>query len=281
MAFKSKKEEKKKKGPKGKRARAKAKLERQWGETVDESKLPALRRGKSRILQHESQRSSRVKEREAHSDDDDNQESMDVYLSSEESDNEDGGALNLLLQSIRKKTRSTITQHERMERDEDHCEGPDDDESDSEMSLTEDVQQTVEESDVEDEAAVSEDNAVGDDDESHDIDPFSLHFNREPLSEKELAQALTVSQKTAKVLLPGLESALELQLNAGSEEADAMSSFACNRKVLRQTWRRVNAQVLRGNKKLSLSSLQSALYPSLASYKDAFIAAETREVSSN
>jgi hypothetical protein len=67
----------------------------------------------------------------------------------------------------------------------------------------------------------------------------------------------------------------------------ATSLFACNRNVLKQGWRRTNASVLRNDpdgvdeldrKKQSLSSLQRALYPSLATYADVLITAETREV---
>ena len=51
MAFNKKKEKKKKKGPKGKVARAKAKLDRQWGEEADEEVVQKskIRHGRSRI----------------------------------------------------------------------------------------------------------------------------------------------------------------------------------------------------------------------------------------
>jgi hypothetical protein len=205
-------------------------------------------------------------------------------MSSDESGNEEGGALNLLLQSIDKKSRKT-KQAERIA----HVGGEDDDdqassdnESDSEMGLEDDheLEYQMEESDVEEETAVPDDDvAGGDDNDAPEIDPFSSHFNREPFSGKDLAQAIAASQQTSKVSLPMLDSSLELQLNGGNEMEGAMSLFACNRKVLQRAWKRANATVLRGeSKKQSLSSLQSALYPSLATYKDAFIAAETREV---
>ena len=278
MAFKSKKDGKKKKGPKGKRARAKAKLERQWGETVDESQVKGLRRGKSRLLSDDVPSSS--KERSTHNDRD---EEMDVHVSSEESDAEgDEGALNILLTSISKKSRNTSSrQLERMPGDNDNASS--DDESSSEMSL-DDRKDLIEESDGDGQDSMSDDDdVVGDDNDNEpsDIDPFSSHFNREPLVEKELCQAVTVSQKTVKVSLPNLGSSLELLLNEGSEADDAMSLFGCNRKVLRRSWKKVNGPVLRRSNKenMLLSPLQSVLYPSLATYKDAFIAAETREVS--
>ena len=57
MVFKKKKEKKKeKKGPKGKVARAKAKLERQWGEYADEELVEKnkIRHGRSRLLKNVS-----------------------------------------------------------------------------------------------------------------------------------------------------------------------------------------------------------------------------------
>lgn len=282
--FNKKKEGKKKnKGPKGKRARAKAKLERQWGETADESQLPQVRRGKSRLLQHQGARSSSstVQKRLTHDNDDENSD-MDVYVSSDESDDEhDGGALSSLLQSISNESRKPRQQAERISHQDDHSSHSSESESDSEISVRDDYEmecQADEESHVKDESDDS--NVHGDD--NVDIDPFSSHFNREPLSEKQLSHTMTESRKNRKVSLAGLDSSLELQLNEGSEMEDEVTSlFACNRKVLQLAWKRVNAPVLRGNtkNKQSLSSLQSALYPSIATYKDAFIAAETREVS--
>ena len=46
----AKKKVEKKKGPKGKKARAAAKLDRQWGEHVDEKAPTSYRRGKNRLL---------------------------------------------------------------------------------------------------------------------------------------------------------------------------------------------------------------------------------------
>jgi len=74
----TKKAPKKKKGPKGKKARAKAKLERQWGEHQN-SEMTTVRRGKSRLLQEAPEEEGEyedavVKERmeeEVHDDGDD------------------------------------------------------------------------------------------------------------------------------------------------------------------------------------------------------------------
>jgi hypothetical protein len=276
MGFTSKKKEsKKKKGPKGKRARAKAKLERQWGETVDESQLPELRRGKSRLLaqQKQPEKQERATRKEEEGDD------MDVYVSSEDdSDQEDQGALNRLLQSI--KTRTTSRQQLNDQDDSEDESDSSDSESDGEMSLEDSHEDVVEESDVEEEAVVTGD----DDDMASDIDPFASRFNREPLSEKELAQALSKAEKIFKVAMPNLESALEMQsyTDCTTNTGAATLLFPCNRKVLQTTWKRANAPVMRrSNKKKGqiLSPLQTALYPSLATYKDAFVAAETRQVS--
>ncbi len=265
MGFKSKKNEKKK-GPKGKRARAKAKLERQWGETVDESQLPHLRRGKSRLLHqtHKQPTASKIRTDKENNDE-------DIQTSSDESDVEEGPALNLLLQSIIKKGSRQSRTRER--EDESESETSNDDSSDAEMSVedTRDMDSDVEESNGEEEA---DDN---DGDASSDVDPFSSHFNREPLSEEELAQAISDSSKTVKKSFPELDSCLEFQLTDNGTE-DAMTLFRCNRKVLQRAWKGVNG-ASSSKKKQLLSPIQSALYPSLATYKDVFLAAETRQVS--
>lgn len=285
MGFHKNKKEKKK-GPKGKRARAKAKLERQWGETVDESQVPQLRHGKSRLVhQQQGKGNKRYAPVESTSkvQHENIEEEMDVGVSSDESDEAEqvvGGALNLLLESIQKKSRDT-----RKLNDVDDSSSSGD--SDSEMSIEQQHGGDDQESDGDDEPAMSDgddENAEdinGDDNEgsSGDLDPFSFHFNREPLSESELEDAIAASQKMIKASFPGLDSCLEFMVNE-EEAQEALPLFACNRKVLQRTWNNVNAPVMRGsNKNKILSPLQSAVYPSLATYKDVLLAAENREVS--
>lgn len=272
MGFKSKKGEgKKKKGPKGKRARAKAKLERQWGETVDESQVTGLRRGKSRLLKHEPTKRTKPNKVDEESD-------VDIQVSSEESEvEEDAPALNLLLRSIKKESRNNRHRNEQSQGDSDHESSDEESESDTHVEDSRDMDYEVEESD--EEAQVMSD---GDSDEggtSSDVDPFASHFNRGPYSDKELVQAVADSTKTFKASFPEVDSCLEFQLTDDNAE-DASTLFRSNRQVLQRAWKRVNGPIVKSStkeKKGLLSPFQSALYPSIATYKDAFLAAETRE----
>ena len=276
MGFKSKKGEgKKKKGPKGKRARAKAKLERQWGETVDESKVTGLRRGKSRLLQHEPTTRTRPSKINEESDD-------DSHASSEESEvGDDGPALNRLLQSIKKESRNVGHGTEQSCQDDISNNESSDEESESERSSEDSRSMDYEVEKSDEEAQVSDD----DSDKggaSSDVDPFAFHFNREPHSEKELVQAIAGSTKTSKALFPEIDSCFEFQLTDDNAE-DASTLFRFNRQILQRAWKRINGPVVRSSskkKKEFLSPFQGALYPSLATYKDALLAAETREVCS-
>ena len=280
MAFKKKTDTKKKKGPKGKRARAKAKLDRQWGETVDESQLQKqqFRRGKNRLLQQHNDESPR-RGNDAHGHNDDND--VKVYSCSEESDNEEGEALNLLLQSISKKSRNTKHVERTAQDDDDDDDDQASSDNESEMSIDDETEQQVEErDDDEEQSSASDDVVAGDDDASSEMDPFSSHFNCVPLSDAHLLERMKEVQQTVKVSVPFLDSFLELRLTEESKEEDAVTLFAYNRQVLQRGWKRSNATVLRGEtKKQTFSALQSALYPSIATYRDAFVAGETREVS--
>jgi hypothetical protein len=275
MGFKSKKGEgKKKKGPKGKRARAKSKLERQWGETVDESQVTGLRRGKSRLLKHEPTKRTKANKVDEESD-------VDIQVSSEESEvEEDAPALNLLLRSIKKESRNSRHKNEQSQGDSDHESSDEESESDTHVEDSRDMDYEVEESG--EEAQVMSD---GDSDEggtSSDVDPFASHFYREPYSDKELVQAVADSTKTLKASFPEVDSCLEFQLTDDKAE-DASTLFRSNRHVLQRAWKRVNGPIVKSStkeKKGLLSPFQSALYPSIATYKDAFLAAETREVCS-
>ena len=316
----------KKKGPKGKKARAKAKLDRQWGEVVDEKQLEEsrVRRGKSRLLREDKAETTKSKDWKSQA------LSHDVApmqaCSSGESDDEEveqNGALSQLLQSIDRKSRKTKRKQNQMDKDSSDRISRSDDEqrsteedSDTDISLDneqkyspDDVVDSVQ-SDFEDEP--EEEMILGDEDfenGSSEVDPFSSHFNRVPLPEEtdELAQVMAASQQTTKVPLSFLNHSLDVQLPSSladklqpkrngkqsSAELDqkltdfALSLFSCNRKVLKQEWKHKNSSVTRndpdgtdksGRKKLPLSSLQCALYPSLATYADILITAESREV---
>ena len=147
MARFSKAKKVKKKGPKGKKARAKAKLERQWGEEATET--APQRKGKSRILaqqrkevQEENPSSSEEGNNSffnSDSDSDDDDESMEDRKDDRDDDDDGTKAFSSLLQTIQKKTNKTTR-------------GSQSDESESEdedMGEEEDVDGMSEESDHE------------------------------------------------------------------------------------------------------------------------------------
>lgn len=281
MGFSKKSKEKKKKGPKGKRARAKAKLERQWGEVADESPQ-VLRRGKSRLLQ---QQSKKAQEEQDYNDQEYVKEQVDVNMSSDESDEEEeqvGGALNLLLQSIQQTSSLRGKRRQHLD-EEDDGNTSSSGESESKVSARDDYKdnnRAMKDQDVmsDDDADNEEDECVG----TSEMDPFSRHFNREALSERELANAIDASQQMTKVSSQNLDSCLELHVNSDADmsQVAAVSLFAHNRKVLKQAWKHANAEAIQGGNQ-KLSPLQQALYPALATYKDVFVSTETRKVSSH
>lgn len=312
-----KKASSRKKAPKGKKARAKAKLERQWGEVVDEKELQKsrVRHGKSRLRGfgdkvQESKTSLETRHRKSPTLSDQVPEEAE---SSDESDDEGkdySGALSDLLQSIDKKSRLAKREGRKAESGDCNKGEAFDEGSESEMDVEGDQKETsfdeADESEIEEEI----DEAMLDGErENSEMDPFSSHFNRDPLPNpnEQLTQIVDASQQTIKVSVPMLSRLLDIQLSAstfdtlkmstngnGSSSAlsqkwldTATSLFSFNRNVLKRGWRRTNASVLRNDpdsvdeldrKKQLLSSLQCALYPSLATYADVLITAETREV---
>ena len=306
-----KKPSSKKKAPKGKKARAKAKLERQWGEVVDEKELQEsrVRHGKSRLRGlgdqvQDGTSSLDTKHRKSPTLSDQVPEQAE---SSDESDNEGNdfsGALSELLRSIDKKSRLAKRAGCKAESGDYNKGEAFDEGSEREMDVEGDRKESS--FDEADECEIEEeiDEAMLDDEgENSEIDPFSFHFNRDPLptQSEQLTQIVDASQQTIKVPVPMLSASLDIQLSASTADTLKLSSngnirssaqsqkwldtatslFACNRNILKRGWRRMNASVLRnelGRKKHSLSSLQCALYPSLATYADVLITAETREV---
>lgn len=342
----------KKKGPKGKKARAKAKLERHWGETTNEEEVEAsrVRRGKSRLLppvlsrgpgDHQQQQPVQHRESNAKTSGEKNQrnsyilsDKVKVPMQEESSDSDDesenvdndvqNGALSQLLQSIGDcgGTRSRGTNSKKVKtpqvgrkaaagengNNDESSNGGSESEMDAEGEDDRD-ESSSDQVDESDKSVIEEELDEAEFDDSSELDLFSSHFNRDPLPKQneEFERIVNASQQTTKVPVPMLSQSLDIQLSASTTNAlnlsdsekdnssalsqkwldTATSLFSCNRKVLKQGWRRTNSSVLRRNpdgadelsgKKQPLSSLQCALYPSLAAYADVLITAGTREV---
>jgi U3 small nucleolar RNA-associated protein 25 len=310
----AKKKVEKKKGPKGKKARAAAKLERQWGEHVDAKDIQAAtyRRGKSRSTKSKKENvhmhvpGDEADEEEVPMKGDlvENTKSDQKYDDEEDDEGyapqED--ALCLLLKSIKKKSKRS----KRVFVDEEDGALVDEESDDGDI-VEEDQQEGTDESEIEEDEATTEKDDDGQADQ--DSDPFADHFNREPLpeNEKEISDLLSILQEFHKVPTPFLDDSLDLQLSAQSVTNQLKSSnlldqnasssklqkgwnqlssslFACNRKLLKEGWKKANKQVLKSDPdgdgivpSSSLSSLQSCLYPPLASYADILLTNESRK----
>ena len=340
----------KKKGAKGKKARQKAKLDRHWGQHVDDDEIKAAkyRKGKSRSGKHRSNGDGSIKSSEKKkpyakdeapppSFDDmvaprDSSDSLtgsdsdsDMDLSS--SNNDVGGALNSLLSNIggkggsqKSKTKPRSVRTEGVSDDEEDFSGDEDDQS----MIDQDLHYEVEDSDIDEESSDDEEEEHFDSDDegagaSRGEDGYAQHFGKAPLPESEeaIAKAIAPLQKLRKVpcgtshLDPSLDVMLSgsvldrLKNDDGASDGDSSNNAARvfadasarhyngMREVLAKNWRRVNRLALRRkidgcddddqievktwNGKKRFTALQSTLYPSLSSYADLHISAETRE----
>jgi U3 small nucleolar RNA-associated protein 25 len=289
MAKKSSASDKKNKGPKGKKARAKAKLEKQWGEHVDEDqvKRSKIRQGTSRLLQKQTRevRPASVPEQPPPP------PTNAVIDSDDDEDQIPGGAYSTLLKSISKSTRQSMARSNA-------------DEEIDDIPIDEDVD-VEEEEDCE---GTDEDEIISRLDDEHGqgtADPFSAHFSRDTLPEQKaaIASVLKAAQNVVRVSTPALDGSLDLQLSqqfteklgVGGQEQRAEQShdqwsriasglFDYNRQILKQNWKKVNKTALKRNADGSfsvkrdgiyLNNLQSVVYPSLASYADVMINAES------
>jgi hypothetical protein len=293
--LKKKTVDKKKKGPKGKKARAKAKLERQWGEeTVDKSEKS--RRGRSRLLTSKKKKSddrevidaSKLEQESISAPKYEFNDDVSVDSSDEnESDTEEAPMTNLL-QSIRKKN-SVPKKKARAVQDEDS----DDMDETENAEVNEDIMEEDEDSLVdlesESEVEIEENGNEKDDDDSveHAVenksDLFRQRFSREPL----LAGALASNKPLMKLML---DASLELHVTAAESELESRllkmkadkdgtekdalqsisrESFECNRQVLQRQWKR---------KQKGLSRSQSQLYPFLSRYMDLLVTTDSTKV---
>eukprot|EP00934_Nitzschia_sp_Nitz4_P000932 Nitzschia sp. Nitz4//scaffold89_size161592//108098//110593//NITZ4_002388-RA/size161592-snap-gene-0.177-mRNA-1//-1//CDS//3329559646//932//frame0 len=296
----------KKKGPKGKKARAKAKLDRQWGESavIDDEKTTRV--GKSRLLgrkaarergaENESDRNERTvrwesddnlvqtpkwtpgKSRRRRDDDD------IVFSDSDDDSNEEATpVMEGLLKSIRSQKRKQKRSAEVSD------ESDDDDDMDMDMEESDNEDGRAE--DLESRANLVLNTADSDDEESGDegrsgeasIDYFKKHFGRKPLKPSEWENQKPSVNKFQ------LHNALELQLsipNVHGSSPDALeaesgttaaqhfqslasSCFRGNRKVLQSQWTKVHGP--------TLTEGQVAIYPMLAQYMDMLITTDSRK----
>lgn len=288
MAKKSSASGKKNKGPKGKKARAKAKLEKQWGEHVDEDQLKRskIRQGTSRLLPKQARevRPAPVSEQQVPT------STRTVIDSDDDDDQIPGGAFSSLLKSISKSTKQSKANSTE---DEEIDDMPIDDDSDDEES---------EGDETEEEEIISR---MDDDHGQGTSDPFSEHFARDVLPEQDagIKHVLSAAQNVVRVSTPALDDSLDIQLSQqfveklgvgglelraelSQEQWTRISSglFDYNRQILKQNWRKVNKSALKRNPDglvsikrdgLCLNNLQSVVYPPLASYADVMINAES------
>lgn len=297
----------KKKGPKGKRARAKAKLEQVWGETVDEDvrKASRLRFGKSRLMPEtkEEKKIDHLLQTEDGSIDNENiAETFESYHSnsssdSEDEDNKDGNVFSHFMKRIKNHDSRMM----------------DDSDDSSEESESDDEQI---ESQSEDESLDEDDGPVTLTDSSLAQDPFETHFSKPPLPQLDAqtkaqnrgVQLVALTQNSRKVNTSILNSSVDVHLSGPildqwdslerameiSDEKQpqerkyvrklweqfAKGPYDHAREVLTRNWKDVNKSFLRAkssNEKV-FSSLQLALYPAVSRYADVLMTAETRQV---
>jgi len=253
---KKKNDTKKKKGPKGKKARAKAKLERHWGEHVVED-TKKFRKGKSRIL------SSNDIKKEKKVDDDEENDSTSIVIESDPSDDEEEeeDAFSNLLQSIEEKKK--LRRHLQINDQDD-----DDSSTTTSESVDTDDDDELSNKETEKESTMNNDNNNNNIEtkEKDDDDPFTRHFhNRNPLPEDD--QKIQEVLKEIQTLTKVPSSSFEIQLSKNLKTRDAEKFFEYNRKILKENWNKLRNTKRRKQQQL-LTKFQSTLYPSLVSYAD-------------
>ena len=310
----------KKKGPKGKRARAKAKLEQVWGETVDEDarKASKLRVGKSRLTPATGKEDNviddvdNLQQKKEGNDDKSKASDRENDRDSDSSESEDGNDTNGL---------SSFTNFlKRIKRTDDTHMGVDsDDDRSSDGSMNDQGNEPE-----------SEDESMNDHDEPIVIpvakvltrDPFEEHFSKPPLPQlnghatkqkKNQSLIVPLTQNIQKVDTPMLHSAIDVHLSGPlldqwndltkcimdqkSQplkkqtkrairkiwEEFARGPYEHAREILTRNWRSsVNQIKLKATDDREVfSSLQLALYPAISRYADVMVTCETRQVSSS
>jgi hypothetical protein len=290
----------KKKGPKGKKARASAKLDRQWGEEdVNENKKSGKRQGKSRLITKKKKISSGEQSGENQFQENElpttnfSEYDENDSPSSDDDDEEESttgtAPLANLLQSIRKKTnRST----HKIKADDDYMLEDDetyDLEEEDIMEEKEDVGST-EESDSDEEEDVPVQDDKEDDNDSvqathNNLDLFRERFGCGPLKDKEL-KAPPIASK-----IP-IDASLELQVSCAGTGLDAILPTKTNtaaKPISEEEWQKLSNEAFEGNRELlqrqwkrkqkrGMTQSQSQLYPFLTRYADMLVTTESQKV---
>lgn len=279
----------KKKGPKGKKARAAAKLQRQWGEEVDENEVKSAkyRKGKSRLL---GKAPSRMKseprrtffsagtmvnnnERNINQDDESSVNSDDSFVGSVSKGND---------RFLRKLSKITKTRNEK----------------NIEIDLSEDEMSYDISMEEDDTRASQMDNQDHEEEEIMNIDvdkmspigenSYHAHFGMDPLPDEN--HGTEESQAMKRVTPIGLHEDFLVHLSANAKErllgTSGMNIFSHVDKTLALNWAKMNTKAWRKNSGQSVASsernalfsdLQAALYPAVGSYCDCLITCANRE----
>mmetsp|Transcript_1590 Transcript_1590/g.2903 ORF Transcript_1590/g.2903 Transcript_1590/m.2903 type:complete len:770 (+) Transcript_1590:92-2401(+) len=270
----------KKKGPKGKKARKAAKLERQWGENVDdeERQKARIRKGKSRLINHtasinsSSDYVSNEKSKELHG-------GSHIYSDQSEDECETGvnevQTLASLLMNIQK-CKAGIQREDNID---ENSNDEDDDISNH----------SIQESEMSDGDNTEEESADEVDFDFENLSPkgknlYLSHFEKDALPDEKNDESS--SKKITRIAMNNLNGNIVVhgsnevkERNANGAVPLAMDSFSHVRKNIAKNWGKVNSIISKKNidgstEKNSqpiFSELQAAIYPALANYCDSLI----------
>jgi U3 small nucleolar RNA-associated protein 25 len=241
----------KSKGPRGKKARAKAKLERQWGE--EDVGKQKVRSGKSRLLRRKSRKDSCTAPKEDALFEDDSQveenQTTGMY-DDDESDDEEEQACSKLLQTLRKRMRSDSSGDSRTDDSQDKATIEADAEVENAMEVVDNTPTL-----------------------SVLLDPFSQRFFHAPLSDDDTKRGLQMLEIQTPLL--AIHSGRNIILQASKSLKDKLelsddtdpSQLKARSKALIQSAIRKALQNQSGN----LSPNQNMLFPFLSLYADMLV----------
>jgi Protein of unknown function (DUF1253). len=270
----------KKKGPKGKKARKAAKLERQWGESVDDEEIQKarIRKGKSRLVNHtatvdsSSNHTSNQSFKELHDgsriDSDQSEDESEAVIDS-------GRTLASLLMNIQKS--HPVSQRESTVEENFH------------HGLEEISNHSSRESEVSDGDTTNDESGDEIDFDFENLSPkgenlYISHFDKPPLPDEKNDESIdkefkriTMSTLNENVVVQGSLEVKERYENG--TVSLALDSFSHVRKNIAKRWGKVNGIVSRKNIDGSdeknghsvFSELQAAIYPAIANYCDSLV----------
>ena len=293
---------KKAKGPKGKKARAKAKLDRAWGEVPTlEDPRSDVRRGKSRIIKKEFNHKKESEEVPDSSffpapepefskvavtdgDDDDDDSSRD------DASDYETAPVNNLLQSISRVNKKKRKAHKvkQLEKLDVHREDSSVDMEDAEDDRVEvDDGSGSESSEGSDNDEVADDDSIGDDMQDSKVDHFRDYFGRSSMSKHEIEQSVPSLKVTLDsshdIVIAAPQGSEILYVAEGLQKVSPLDeewqqrcedSFSANRKVLQRRWKKRKD----GSR---FSPIQSQIYPFLSQHMDMLVTATSAKVGTN